>query len=140
VTSGPTQPWETHFALSLWNAVTFLSLLAGAKWLCGVAGPAAYATATGNVLLAGVFTLAALAAWFFGRAGGEIFKVPADRRMDAFWFPNIWLAVGGLGAAAFGLRALMISEGFVATGEVPPKFIAWLFAPSALDWLLRIGN
>ncbi len=140
MTRGRVEPWENHFLLSLWNAVTFLSLLAGVKWLCGVLGPGAYATVTGNLLLAGVLLSSAVAAWFLGRAGGDIFKVPADRRLDAFWFPAIWLGIGGLGAAAFGLRALMIHEGFVPAGELPPRFIAWLFAPSALDWLMAIGN
>lgn len=131
--SGP-EPWENHFLLSLWNAVTFLSLVAGVKWLCGLSGQAAYATVTGNLQLAGVFALSAVGAALFGRVGSEIFKVPANRRMDAFWFPNLWLAIGALGAAAFVIRAVMIDEGFVLAGDMPPKFIAWLLAPSALDW------
>jgi hypothetical protein len=123
-----------------WNAVAFLATFAAIKWLCGLSTAAAYGTASGNVQIAGVLMLGAIAAALLCHIGSDIFKVPREHRSQVFWFPGTWIVVGAIGAAAFVVRAFMIAEGAIPLGLSPPPYLAWLFAPSLLAWLTNIGN
>jgi hypothetical protein len=126
--------------ISPWNAVTFLATFAGIKWLCGLATPAAYGKASGNLHIAGILMLGAIVAALFCHVGSDIFKVPREYRSQVFWFPGTWILLGPIAAAAFIVRAFMIAKGAIPLGLLPPPYLEWLFAPSVLDWFPKFGS